>query len=301
MLTLPGSTFTVIALLLLGLFAALEAGFRLGRRQSRDAQAPSGSQIGTVQAAVLGLLGLLLGFSFAGAASRFIERYDLIVEEANAIGTAYLRADILDEPHAANLRSALASYVSHRLEVSQRLSGGISDEDHAEIAALHARLWSAASAGANAKPAAMVAVLNPVNDVIDLHSLRLSAATKHLPAIVMGLLFACSAVAIGLIGYGCGPTGCRHGLVNTSLVFLVASALWITIDLDHPRMGYIRLSDAPLERLQLSGGGQSRAAAAGPWILPAAPPRAAAADGWARPPIRGIVRRCVDNHGGIAP
>jgi hypothetical protein len=86
--------------ILLVLFASLEAGFRFGRARGSDAGASA--QIGTVQGALLGLLGLLLGFSFAAAGARFIERQDLIVSEANAIGTAYLRADLLEEPFRAN-------------------------------------------------------------------------------------------------------------------------------------------------------------------------------------------------------
>jgi hypothetical protein len=124
----------IAAGLLLGLFLALEGGYRLGRRRAAaGGDAPGSGQIGAIQGATLGLLGLLLGFSFAGAAGRFSERQNLIVQEANAIGTAYLRADMLPEPHASRLRQILAEYVAHRVEASKHLSSGLSSDVAAEV------------------------------------------------------------------------------------------------------------------------------------------------------------------------
>lgn len=109
---------SIAAGLLLLLLVALEAGFRIGRRATGGADASLSSQVGAIQGALLGLLGLLLAFSFAAAGARFLERQDLIVQEANAIGTAYLRADLLDEPHRSELRAALRRYTENRIEIS---------------------------------------------------------------------------------------------------------------------------------------------------------------------------------------
>jgi hypothetical protein len=237
--------------LLAGLVAAVEAGYRLGRRASAKRDAPGGAQVGAIQGAALGLLGLLLGFSFAAAAARFMERQDQIVQEANAIGTAYLRADMLDEPHDAQLREVLAEYVEHRLAVSKTLAAGLRPDTEAQVAAFHQRIWAAARDGARARPEMAVVVLGPVNEVIDLHSTRVAAGRKKLPAIVLALLIGCSLLAMGVIGYGCGLGESRWLVLNTSLAVLIAAALWTTIDLDHPRAGLIRLSDAPLEQLDL--------------------------------------------------
>jgi hypothetical protein len=239
--------------LLVALLVAVEAGYRVGRRRAADADSPpSGGQVGAIQGAMLGLLGLLLGFSFAGAASRFIERQDLIVQEANAIGTAYLRADMIPEPNASQVRQVLAEYVAHRLEASKHLAEGLPPNFQAEIAAYHARLWGAAKDGVLARPEMAVAVLDPVNEVIDLHSTRLAAGRKHLPKVVLGLLVACSLLSMAVLGYGCGiGGGGRWPWLNGALAILIAAALWTTIDLDHPRAGLIRLSDAPLQELDL--------------------------------------------------
>jgi hypothetical protein len=237
--------------LLLGLLLSLESGFRVGRWAKEHREAPSSGQLGAVQGAILGLLGLLLGFSFAGAAGRFLERQDFIVREANAIGTAFLRADLLNEPHRSNLQSTLAAYVSHRLEVSRTLFRGLSKQAESEIAKFHARIWSAARAGVADNPAAAVVVLGPVNDVIDIHSIRMAAGRKHLPGLVLGLLIGCSALAMAAIGYGCGLSGRRYLLMTGALTILIGTALWTTIDLDYPRSGLIRLNDTPLLDLNL--------------------------------------------------
>jgi hypothetical protein len=97
----------------------------------------------------------------------------------------------------------------------------------------------------------MVVVLPPVNDVIDLHSTRVAAGKRHVPMLVMVLLVACSMLAIGVIGYGCGMTGHRHQVMTGSLVLLIGATLWTTIDLDYPRAGIIQLNDGPLRDLKL--------------------------------------------------
>jgi hypothetical protein len=238
--------------LLVGLLVAVETGYRLARRRvSGGREAPGAGQVGAIQGATLGLLGLLLGFSFAGAAGRFIDRQDLITQEANAIGTAYLRADVLPDPYATQVRQVLAEYVAHRIEASKTLAAGLGEDIPAQVAAFHARLWQAARDGVLARPEMAKVVLDPVNEVIDLHSTRVAAGRKHLPPIVLGLLVACSLLSMGVIGFGCGLSGGRWPVLNGALAILIAAALWTTIDLDHPRAGLIRLSDAPLQELNL--------------------------------------------------
>jgi hypothetical protein len=245
---------TIAGGLLLGLFAALEAGYRLGQHHvAATLSPPSGGQVGAIQGAMLGLLGLLLGFSFAGAASRFVERQDLIVQEANAIGTTYLRADLLPDPFASQVRHVLAEYVAYRLDGSQHLAAGLGPSVEARVAAFHARLWQAARDGSLARPELTKVVLDPVNEVIDLHTMRVASGRKHLPLVVLGLLIASSLLSMSVIGYGCGAsTGGRWPWLNGSLAIIIAAALWTTIDLDHPRAGLIRLSDEPLQRLNLN-------------------------------------------------
>lgn len=246
----------VVAVVVLVLLAAgMEAGYRFGRRKAAAGDAARSGTLGAIQGAVLGLLGLLLGFSFAGAAARFLERQDLITQEANAIGTAFLRADLLEDAHRAELRASLARYVEHRIRLSETLRAGLAESEVAEIDRMHDRIWKAASAGALARPSAAVLVVPAVNDVIDLHSTRIAAGRKHLPIVVLCLLFVCSILSMTVIGYGCGLAGGRSLLMTGALAILITAALWTTLDLDHPRTGLIRLSDAPLKALRLSDSG----------------------------------------------
>jgi hypothetical protein len=99
----------------------------------------------------------------------------LIVQEANAIGTAYLRPGLLTDPYASQVRHILAEYVAHRLEASQHIATGLGPDLEPKAAAFHARLWQAARDGSLARPELMKVVLDPVNEVIDLHSTRMAS------------------------------------------------------------------------------------------------------------------------------
>lgn len=241
----------VAVMLLGGLLAALEVSFRLGRR-AKQRSGDDKAQMGTIQGAVLGLLGLLLGFSFAGASGRFQQRQDLIVAEANAIGTAFLRAELLPEATRGTLRSLLLAYAQNRLRLYEALDARRLSAVRLEAGALHNQLWAAALRGTANSPAYVMAVLPPINEVIDFSATRADAAERHLPGLVVGLLVASSMVAVGTVGYGCGLAGRRNPAFTTALALLVAAVLWVVIDLDHPRVGIIRINQSAMLELVAS-------------------------------------------------
>ena len=234
-----------------GLLGAFELAYWAGSRVAQRAAEDAGP-LGTIQGAVLGLLGLLLGFSFAGAAGRFIDRQDLIVSEANAIGTAYLRADLLDEPFRGELRTALREYTASRVELFEAQGRGLEAVARAEeqSAAVHPRVWQAALRGVQGAPQLALAVLAPVNEVIDLHTTHMAATRRHLPALVVAILVAAAAVTLGTLGYGFGLSRQRHSVLACAVTFLVAAALWLTIDLDYPSHGLIRIGQGPMLELE---------------------------------------------------
>jgi hypothetical protein len=240
----------IAAAVFLGIVLSLELGFRFGLRANRSGDTGTGQLVGVIEAAVLGLLGLLLAFSFAAAASRFFERQDLITQEANAIGTAWLRADVLDDAHRVSLRNALKEYTEHRVAALPNMGHRWNEDVMAEVARFHDRMWKAASEGVRDRPNVANVMLPAVNEVIDLHSTRVAAAYKHLPAAVTALLIVCSLLATGMIGIGCGMEGRRRPAMTFPLAFLIASALCLTIDLDHPRHGILQLNDTPLTSLK---------------------------------------------------
>lgn len=236
----------IVVALLVVLASAFEVGFRTGRRGAALGDVPGSPQIGAVQGAVLGLLGLLLGFSFAGASARFMERQDLIIRDAGAISTAWQRAELLDEPYCGELRRELTASVKLRL--------GFPTAEPAEqkrlldaIDGCNLRMWRSMMDGISAKPGVMVAVVMPVTEVMDMKARRVGAGLKRLPGLVMGILVSCSVIAMGVIGYGSGLSGRRMLPLTMSLAVLVGASLWATIDMDHPRDGLIRLDDSPLQ------------------------------------------------------
>jgi hypothetical protein len=166
--------------LIVGVVAAHEIGFRLSSL-IRSADESFDRQVALVRASTAALVAFLIGFAFSGAASRFIDRLDIIVKEANALGTAYLRADTIAEPQRGELKAALKEYTADRVRL---LSGKERDQIEpllAKVSGLHGRMWRSAIKATQDNAPLMVVVLPPINEVIDLHSMHLAMARRHLP------------------------------------------------------------------------------------------------------------------------
>lgn len=246
-LTIGGVWLVVFIAVLL----AHAVGDQLGRR--RRASGLDAAQLGTVQGGLLGLFGLLLAFSFASAAGRFVDRQELILQESNAIGTAYLRADLLPPPHADALRTALKSYVTARVAFHD--AGSDREAVRATITRaeqLHAAIWLAGVAGVGETPTATVVVMQALNEVIDLHAARVDALHRHLPAAVVLLLLVTAMLVAASTGFGTGLTGVRHVWGSIAFVVVTAAVLALTLDLDFPRAGFVRVGQLPMLELQRS-------------------------------------------------
>ncbi|MBX3355439.1 MAG: hypothetical protein KF724_07045 [Phycisphaeraceae bacterium] len=228
------------------LMICVEIGYRSGARHRADNDPSAPAQVGAIQGALLGLLGLLIAFSFAAAAQRFIDRQDLITMDANAIGTAFLRAELLEEPMRYDLQVALRDYRDSRLRVPKMIVEGRIVEALAESDAMHSRIWNAAIQGVRSNPEYAVVVLDPVNELIDLQTTRLSAGRKRVPKLVLGILLLCSFIGCGLIGFSCGLAGRRRWFLTGSLALLLAATINVTLELDDSRSGLLQLNDAPL-------------------------------------------------------
>ena len=228
-----------------GVVFAHELGFRLGSL-GRAADAPFDLQVGLVRTATAALVAFLIGFAFSGAGSRFIHRLDIIVKEANALGTTYLRADTIAEPHRSELKAALKEYTADRVQL---LSGERRDQIEpllAKVNGLHDRMWHAAVKGTDGNAPLMLVVLPPLNEVIDLHSEHLASARRHWPLSIMAVLLGATAASVGLMGFGNGRVGRRFSLIDSVYGVVLAVALWMTIDLDYPGLGLIKVSNLPV-------------------------------------------------------
>lgn len=243
--------------LLVGYFCALlaagEAAFRLGRRQVGRVAESDREHLGALQSAALGLLGLLLGFTFFMGVSRFDTRKSLVVDEANAIGTAYLRADVLPPEPRANARRLIRAHVSARLEF---YAAGIDSariaRSNADAARIEATLWTIAAAAGAQDPRSVLAGLfaQSLNDVFDIREKRQVALDNHVPDAVLLLLLVVSIASHGLIGYGCGLAARRRLVPNALFALLVALVFTTILDIDRPRRGLIEVSQDSLIRLK---------------------------------------------------
>jgi len=204
-----------------------------------------------VPAAVLTLLGLLLGFTFAMAVSRHDARRQLVVQEANAISTTALRARLLPEPQAANAGRLLREYVALRIEAhretqfSQRFTAL-----RKSSADLHERLWNEAVAAAAKQPTPITAsFIASLNETIDLEATRIAAKRNHVPGAVWLLLLCVAGCGMWLTGWEAGMARGHPFLARFVLPLLIALAIALIADIDSPRGALITLDERPLLEL----------------------------------------------------
>ena len=196
-LPLWGVFLATVALILV----AIEAGYRLGNQRRRRSREEDKSPLSEMVAATLGLVAFLLAFTFGLAASRFDLRRSLILDEANAIGTAYLRTSLLPEPHRSESRKLLREYVAFRSVDARedRIA-----ESLARSEALHGQLWSRAVQASQAASSPVLASLyiQSLNEVIDLHSKRIALGLRNrIPATIWAALYFVSCVGLAVMGY----------------------------------------------------------------------------------------------------
>lgn len=262
---MPGS-FPYVPLWLLtviffvALLAARELGAFLRTRQNRrkaqqptppaDAAAGEGDSFSTNT--VLGLLALLIGFTFSLALGRYDERRSLVLHEANALGTTWLRTDLLESPDAARVRAVLRRYVDARVDFAKARTAQQEVEQYARTSALQAELWAAvmaATASFRDTPRASL-MITTTNESIDLAGERFAARQDHIPHRILRMLFLFALFAAGLLGY----ERVRQRTSTTLLLLLFSLAVGLVLDLDLPSTGGINVPQDPMLDLQRSLG-----------------------------------------------
>jgi hypothetical protein len=198
----------------------------------------------TVETAIYALLGLMVAFTFAGATSRFDVRRGQTVQEANAIGTAYLRLDLLPAGAQPALRDKFRSYTEARIAVFRALPDLEASSAHAaRAAALQGEIWTASIAALRgAPPQASLLLVPALNDMIDITTTRAVALRTHTPTVILAALVALTLVCSLLVGYGLAggkPFATNLHMVGFALMMTVT--IYVILDLDHPRVGLIRL------------------------------------------------------------
>ena len=237
-------------ILILGalLLLAAEMGFRGGVSDSPHRDAKSRGILATLQGSILGLLALLLGFSFSMAVTRYDHRRDLVVEEANSIGTTYLRASFLPAQEQEIIKETLRQYVKNRIRFYDAGTDmGLVAETEQEAHAIHRILWyqltQVSSTINNPLTAAFVSSLN---QCIDLDATRLAAMRNHVPPVVWLLLALVGICGTSISGYQGGLAGRRIWVNQVLFPLLIASVITIMVDLDSPRRGLVDISQQSL-------------------------------------------------------
>ncbi|AMN44781.1 bestrophin-like domain [Rhodoplanes sp. Z2-YC6860] len=241
--------YSLLTLFLAGLAAILcasEIGRRIGvLRPGRR----GGDNISVLESGIIGVLALLIGFTFAMALSRFEARRDAVLNEANAIGTTALRARLLPEPHRTETLRLLQEYVKIRLDIAQRpvsqteLTAAI---DRSNV--LQEALWQQAKAVA-AKDSGMVPTglfIQTLNEMIDGQGKRLAALRNRVPAVVLLALFGVAAFANAFAGYASGREERRSRLPVYITGLLISAVIVLILDLDRPGAGFIDVSQQPM-------------------------------------------------------
>ncbi len=224
-----------------------EVGFRVGRWWRGRVNPEQRDHVSIVLGGLLGVLGLMLAFAFGMSETRFQARRELVVDEANAIGTTYLRAAYLPEPQSSEIRAELKEYTDILLQAphAKDLRPLLAREQ-----ALHASMWQHALEVERARPdSPTVAIfLTSLNETIDLFETRLVTVFAYrIPTIIVATLYAVALLAMGLIGYGAGLAAARNLLSTAMMVTAIAAVLYLIIDLDRPGQRLFKVAQRAMQ------------------------------------------------------
>jgi hypothetical protein len=227
-----------------GMVVLLEAGRRLGvRRRARNAD---NSGFGPAESAIFALFGLLIAFTFAGAASRFDSRRMLIADEANAIGTAYLRLDLLAADDQAAMRPQFRDYLDSRLEIYRRLPDlAAALAELKRSGDLQTGIWARALTATRqpaAHPNAAMLLIPALNQMFDVTTTRTMAARTHPPLVIYYVLFVLGLGCALLAGHAMADVKSWSWLHAVGFAVAIAMATYVIVDLEYPRTGFIRLA-----------------------------------------------------------
>ena len=231
------------------MLGAIYVGGLAGRMSRRRETQASKDQSNTVQGSLLGLLALLLGFTFSSSLSRFEQRSIEVVNEANAIGTAWLRTELISFERQQEVRDLLREYTDLRVAAAKISSSDLDRRSTLilEAETVFANLWRLASEEArDERTPNAIAFATSLNEVIDTLASRDAAINRHVPELVMFLLFATFIKLGGVVGYSSAISGVRPGVPVFALMMLITVLVFLIIDLDRPRRGLIQVDQSKL-------------------------------------------------------
>jgi hypothetical protein len=244
------SLFVLAPVMVSLLILATVIGFRSGktRRKKESVTERLEKTAGTIAGAMLALLGFILAVSLSMADSHFETRRKLVLEEANAIGTARLRASAVGGENGTEIARLLLEYAQTRVDffIAGKDAGKLRSV-YRRTSDLQQRIWNLATAIAGSSPTPISAMLlSSLNEVFDLGTTRRWAFEVRVPAYIVSLLFLFAVLSMGMMGYYFGVCGVSHPVLSTILIIAFAIALLLVIDLNRPRSGLILPEQTPL-------------------------------------------------------
>lgn len=232
----------------IGLFVGINLMMELGRRVGahRRARIMEGGAagVGAVEAATFGLMGLLIAFTFQGASARFDKRRELIVQEANNIGTAWLRIDLLPPSAQPVMRDLFRKYLDSRLETYRKIPDMVAVKIELDrTAQLQSEIWKVAMAGQKEVGQAVVAgLLPPLNQMFDIVTSRTMASKTHPPKIVFIMLALMACASAFMAGHGMSGSKTRSWVHILGFASILAITVFVILDMEYPRVGTIRVN-----------------------------------------------------------
>lgn len=235
-------------LLAVAIFCLIEVGRRVGSSRLTEEGESYTQGIGALESAVFALLGLLLAFSFSGALARFDYRRQLVITEVNAIGTAWLRIDLLPDDAKATMRDLFRRYLDTRVSAYQRLPDVAAfNAELAKAGNLQGEIWTLAvpaSARASSPDAAQMLLLDALNTMFDITTTRTEAFRIHTPMVIFWMLGALSLSCALFAGYDMARRKRRNLLHSVAFTLVLSLTVYVIIDLEYPRFGLINMFDS---------------------------------------------------------
>ncbi|MBC5773052.1 hypothetical protein H8S95_03165 [Pontibacter sp. KCTC 32443] len=244
----------IVAVLFVLILLASEVGYRLGHYYQSRTDTDVKTQTNTIQTGTLGLLALILGFTFNMAVQRFNNRSEAVVIEANTIGTAMLRTNLLPEPYDSLTYDQLQQYILLRLQVGNTKYAMVTELENLNKATkvLQTEIWMNAVKAARIDPRSVTTgyFISALNDMIDAYGKRNALLALHVPEVILFLLFIVFIMSGALMGYAAGLGKKRTTLPSIMMTFLICLVVFIIIDLDRPKRGIIKVNQDSMLHLR---------------------------------------------------
>ena len=239
--------------MIVGLPAACQVGYWLGRRRRASQDETTKSHVMNWQAAVLAMAALLIGFTFSMAVDRWEARKQVLVAEANAIGTTYLRTRVLTTGWASRCASSCgATWTAVSRSTKPALIRPAVEQHEQAAAALQAQIWSRLTAAAHADPRSVMTglLMQSTNAMFDVAGQRRALREARVPWTVFAVLVLVSGIALASVGHSCGVARKMMPFGMFVMPLLVAAVIVLVFDIAHPRVGIVRVSDQGMLRLK---------------------------------------------------